>query len=137
MVPFSAACAVFAVVTLALTDPAYRNGPSGELVSGSVYVCLPFEGFIAALVATRRPRNPIGWILAATCALLSITILGEAWASWAQEGEVGGYVWAVAISEYAVALGFPLVPVAVPLLFPTGRPPTPRWNGVVVAAPPC
>ena len=82
---------------------------------------------MAALVATRRPRNPIGWMLAATCAALhhdprrGVGGLGPG--GRRRRLRVGG-----ALDQYAIALGFPLVPLDRPAAVPHGPPSTPRWR---------
>ena len=81
---------------------------------------------VGALVASRRPRNPIGWLLLASAAAYAI---GGAVASESEDGGtgaldataawVGAWIWFIAI-----------VPVATfgLLLFPAGRLPSRRWR---------
>lgn len=87
---------------------------------------------VGALVAARRPANPIGWLLLAEALL------------WTASGAIEGYgvpaetatqrpggelaLWASGWIYY-VALG--VAGVALPLLFPDGRPPSPRWRWVL------
>ena len=69
LVPLSALAAGFAIFTLVQTEPPQRDGPGGDLLSAAVYASLPLQAAVAALVVTRRPRNPIGWLLAAASVL--------------------------------------------------------------------
>jgi len=83
--------------------------------------------WIGALVASRHPRNPIGWIfgmVGLSYALNALTaaqvIYGSpssplyAWSDW-----VGSWIWIPAVFA-------PLTFVL--LLFPDGHPPSPRWR---------
>jgi hypothetical protein len=90
---------------------------------------LPFVSYLAfvlafatvgALVASRRPRNPIGWLL--LLAALSYVVGGVSVDSSATLAAwVGAWVWMAGIGPVAT---FGL------LLFPTGHLPSPRWRPV-------
>jgi hypothetical protein len=87
---------------------------------------------VGALVASRRPENPIGWIMCGaglayavggvSVAYVESTLAGgdddlvETIADW-----VSGWVWMVGIGPAATFLV---------LLFPSGRLPSPRWRPV-------
>jgi hypothetical protein len=93
---------------------------------------------VGGFVASHLPRNPIGWVLAAVPAALTCILVGESvyfHAARVQGHEPGAGaelgLW-LANSMWIPAVL--LVLVALPLLFPTGRPPTPRWRIVGWAA---
>ncbi len=108
--------------------------PPSDGVAVSVLDVAWLVGFavVGALVASHQPRNPIGWVLGAIPAALMTIFVGEAFyfhAARSDPGDPGGVaelgLW-VANSAWVPAVL--LVLVALPLLFPTGRPPTPRWR---------
>ena len=108
--------------------------PPSEGVAVSVLDVAWLVGFavVGALVASHQPRNPIGWVLGAIPALLMTIFVGEAFYFYAARsnpgdpGEVAELgLWVANWSWVPAVL---LVLVALPLLFPTGRPPAPRWR---------
>src|SRR4051812_5264542 len=93
-------------------------------------------GAVGALIATRRPRVPIGWLLLG-CGVLWSVGLWDAWPLHIVDtgGRLTGFAAFVADDNW---LPWPLV--AVPaiqlplLLLPDGRLRSPRWRPVAVAA---
>jgi hypothetical protein len=93
---------------------------------------------VGATVASRLPRNPVGWLLSAIPAFMAFLLLGEAvyWhAARARPRDPGAVaelgLWLANVWWIPTVI---LVLVFLPLLFPTGRPPTPRWRIVGWAA---
>jgi hypothetical protein len=83
---------------------------------------------VGALIATRRPEHPVGWLFLSTGLVTGVqTVTGEhAAAVLAASGASSAVAVAAWVSYQAQwALGGPLI--ALLLLFPTGRPPTRRW----------
>lgn len=88
-----------------------------------------------SILATHRPRNPIGWLflasgvaqaLAATMAPLGRLLLSINAPEWLVRTAVTVFAWSW---PWSIGLFLPLAL----LLFPDGRPPSPRWRPVVIA----
>ena len=83
---------------------------------------------IGALIAARRPRNPIGWILVLGALSLAAVLAAEAYASAALHAypSLPGGSWAaLASSQWPFFFAWPL---AVAFVFPDGRLPSRRWR---------
>jgi hypothetical protein len=131
-------------VGLAIGDPKSSSAASGPEVPGGGVLVAIFEALaltalaaIGAVVASRQPRNPIGWILCAIPLFLGMLILGSHayWSVALDQPERSG------LDEFlAWGTSWIWIPAMVPalnlfpLLFPTGRPLTPRWRPAVWAA---
>ncbi len=91
---------------------------------------------IGALVASRRPRNPIGWLLLTTAVSFGVLLLSErlAWHGLLADRAVGD-----GVSRWLWLANWAWIPAVVPvftflpLLFPTGRPLSRRWGRVLWA----
>jgi hypothetical protein len=122
----------------AILPPGAAPASEEPLLSALDVTWLVAFALVGAFVASHLPRNPIGWVLSAVPAALTSILLGESvyfHAARAHRHEPGSPadlgLWV------ANALWVPavlLVLVALPLLVPTGRPPTPRWRIVGWAA---
>jgi len=85
---------------------------------------------VGALVAYRRPGNPIGWLLCATGFFEALTAFGGEYGTYALvSGSLPGEVFALWLSSWTWLAAGSVVLFAF-LLFPDGRLPSPRWRVV-------
>jgi signal transduction histidine kinase len=103
-------------------------GLQGNALTGvATLVFIPSFATVGALLAWKRPANPIGWLLSATGLTYSVAttslLLGQfpgtrVWSHWL------GWLWLAGIGFVVFVL----------LLFPTGTLPSRRWRPVAWAA---
>ncbi len=133
----TAACAMVTAAYGFLDDgtrlPAAEGGSisgPGELMFSLMVVAFSALG---ALLATRRPRNAIGWILCFASLALAVTGWARAWYVHAEYAAPGSQPVPDALLWFAnwifVWGFFPLV-TALLLLFPDGQLPSRRWRPV-------
>ena len=125
--------AIFGVLYLSpITPPSVSQGAGGATTA--VFV-LPFATFAltGGLIAARRPRNPIGWLLIAGAGLLAVgalcsligTLLLESHNEAGRWVLLGGAIWAGGPTLATVPFSLAA------LLFPDGRLTSPRWRLLV------
>ena len=135
-----AAAAAMSITGVVLSAPAEARQNADEsfgLTVAFVTVLLVF-GLVGAVVAARLPANPIGWLFLVLALLEGVYELAAGYARHAlfvDPGSLPGPTWAAWASHWLSPLS-PLLLVAALLLFPDGRPPTPRWRWVLWACGP-
>ena len=100
---------------------------TGGLLVGGLFLVFPLVG---ALIAVRRPRNPIGWIFLADGLVWSLTNSSDYYGVYGVASP-GSIPFAVGVAGVNVWLWVPaigLLGTYVFLLFPNGRPPSRRWR---------
>ena len=110
----------------------WLDGPS-VLVEALLVVGVLVLPAVGALVASRHPENSIGWLFLGAGLLLAVSGASTEYSSWAFEARPvrpGGLVSAWLASWLFLPALFG-VPTLLFLLFPDGRPLTPRWRWVV------
>jgi hypothetical protein len=140
--------AAVAVVVIAIADPnasgpthtspsgpTAHDKPQGGYVPYAVLTAIVFSTFagVGAVVAARRPRNAVGWLIGVAALLWTLAVLsnGVYWhmafgrpdAPAASDLVAWAGTWTF-VPAFVILLGL------VPLLFPTGAPPGRRWRVV-------
>jgi hypothetical protein len=114
-----------------------RSGLTGDAFSyaGNLANAAPALAFflVGFLVATRKPANPIGWLLLALGPLSAVPLLAAQYAAYdllaGGASLPGARAAAISLNGFWIPSLFVLLLLA--LLFPTGRLPTRRWRFVV------
>jgi hypothetical protein len=131
-------CVVVAVASLIL---ALLNGRTlGEIFlawDGPSLAVLPTWtvsfSVVGALIASHRPKNPIGWIFLAEGFCYGLLSAADEYAIYALLTNPGALPWGAEASwlgQWIWAPGLGLSLVFLPLLFPDGHPPSHRWRPV-------
>ena len=117
-----------ALATTAAVLPSEAATVPAAAYEALVYVAV---GGLGVAVTRRRPANPVGWLLQLVAVALAVNAVGTdvVLRSAAVGGTPGGLVPAAAwctnwVWIAAIVPAFTLFP----LLFPTGRPPSPAWG---------
>jgi hypothetical protein len=101
-----------------------------DALTDSVPLLLAFASFmvVGALIVGHRPENAVGWILAAIALLAVLGALAEEYATFASAHGLPGASLGAWFASWAWYPTITLVLLFTPLLFPDGRPPSPRWR---------
>ncbi len=117
----------------ALFLPGQRPGLGLEVLIGLLSLAYPTVG---ALIASRFPKNPIGWIFCGMGLLYATSRLSTVYADYAllENFALPGGDYAAWFSTWAGFSGHLLGVVFLMLLFPDGKLPSRRWRIVAWAA---
>jgi hypothetical protein len=99
----------------------------GGLVGGAFFLAFPLVG---ALIASKRPKNAVGWLCLAVGALWALSGVFDYYGYYgaATPGSVPFPVVAAGISDWIWVPAVGLLGTYVLLLFPDGRLPSKRWR---------
>jgi len=88
---------------------------------------------VGALVASRQPQNAIGWLFMGIAMLVALSVFGGEYANFVANEHDGWLPGGTLAAWFYVWTWFPVLGliVLVPLLFPDGRVPGPRWRFVL------
>ena len=117
--------AALAVSAVALNSDSTIMAAAYEAV---VYIAI---GGLGVAVTTRQPANAVGWLLQLISLALALNAFGyDLYLRGSAEGVAPGPVTSLAAWCISWLWIFAIVPAFTifPLLFPTGRPPSPRWG---------
>jgi hypothetical protein len=125
---FGASVVLFVLARSAHVPGSWKSSTVGDVVLFMSYTVFPVVG---ALIASRRPRNPIGWICLADSLLWALIVAGEEYSAYGV-AIPGSVPFPVTINALLYAwLWVPavgLLGVYLLLLFPDGRLPSSRWR---------
>jgi hypothetical protein len=104
------------------------RGPEPD--NGEPFFLLAAMGFpvVGALIASRRPDNPIGWLLLALGIVFGAGLFADSYVETGATALAGVMGW---YGSVALLIWLPLGVVFLPLLFPDGRLLSPRWRWAV------
>jgi hypothetical protein len=88
---------------------------------------------VGGLITSRRPRNPVGWIVAGHAVCFSLGEFTRQYAIYGLQTEPGSLPFTVAMASPPYWIWFPgiiLMFSLLPLYFPNGRLLSPRWRPV-------
>jgi signal transduction histidine kinase len=119
-----------ATVPLVVANRA-ASAASGDIPVAVVAVSF---GFVGALVASRQPRNPTGWLFLFVALAFALGGVADEYALYAlltHRGSLPGGVWAVWLTSWWQVLLFPAGAIALLMLvLPDGRLLSRRWRWV-------
>ena len=87
---------------------------------------------VGALVASRQPRNPIGWLFLGLSLCVVLGVMGEDYPIYAlrtNPGSLPAPEWVLWVSGWTFGIAGAAVPLII-LLFPSGTVPSRRWRPV-------
>jgi signal transduction histidine kinase len=123
----------FAIVLAIQNGPALRNV---DLAGAFVQSAVPSIAIalVGGLIASRQPRNPIGWLLlsgATAAALQGLAGQYTVHTLAVDRGSLPGVEWVAWLGSTVGGLVYPGIVVLILLLFPNGRLPSARWRAVM------
>ena len=104
------------------------GGVAWTAVFGFIPITLSFA-LVGALIAVRA-GNRLGWFFLAGAAVTALSVAANTYAARTPATGLPGAAWAGWIFTVSLGITAPFF-FLVPLLFPDGRPPSPRWRPVV------
>jgi signal transduction histidine kinase len=130
------AAAIAAAVLVALagvTASLWAVGADGRITLAAILSAGVVVSFavVGAVVASARPNNRVGWLMLAGAALWAV---GNAGTDLAYRGLVAAPGRVPGVSAWAIggsalrAVGWVVVTIGIPLMFPTGHSAGPRWR---------
>jgi len=129
--------AAICVLTVVAASSAVGLALGNDGVDREIWSLLPAVvpfGLVGGFIVARRPRNPVGWLLAATGLAFTFQQLAGHYAYYGLVTDPGslpatpGAIWA---QTWLPAVGLVAAFVLMPLYFPNGRLVSPRWRPVV------
>ncbi|HEU4750198.1 MAG TPA: hypothetical protein VFT54_03995 [Acidimicrobiia bacterium] len=129
----------WAALTLAVVEiaVAWVLVGSVDAVAVAVTIYILSTGFAGAVVASRLPRHPVGWLLLAASfcfATGSLFLIYVDLTLFQRPGSIPPSHWFVLLGDIFFDIGLGVSSTFALLLFPTGRLPSRRWTPVAWAS---
>jgi Short C-terminal domain len=108
-----------------------------EVLDLWVVIALAASGLVGALIVSRHPRHPIGWMFCAAPLFFAASFITRQYAILALVVAPGMLPFGQAMAWFGFWLEIPAIALFVlflPLLFPDGHLPSPRWRPVAFVA---
>ncbi len=129
------ALALWLVLVLTLAGALALSVRNGSLQQEPAFLVLAIAmiigyGTVGAFIVARTAGNPIGWLMMVAAAAYVLAGLTSEYATYAyvtSPGSVPVGELAAWLSNWLFLIVFAPIPILV-VLFPTGRPPSPRWK---------
>ena len=120
----------------ATTDPRYADPTTFAFVVTWVAALVAFQAFatVGAIVASRKPENPIGWLFCLSAFLCQLGNAGGAYVHFAYDHALPGDVVGSILFGPSWYVGAYLGIIAPLFLFPDGKPLTRRWRPIAAVA---
>jgi hypothetical protein len=126
------------VATLVLTHLNEPDRDAGDLVFEVVGVAVLLAyATVGAVIASRRPDNPIGWLFLAAPLFAGLGVFADEYTRYAlvtSPGSLPGGGVTAALTAWPQDIGFSIMFTFVFLLFPDGRLLSPRWRAAALLA---
>ena len=127
----AAASVVFLALNGSTTHPNTIGEPVVDALFGLVYLTFPAIG---AAIAIRQPRNALGWLFLAGGLGAQLEDAALGYATYTLLKDPGSLPAGAGAALVADTVWVPTMAAGISLLlllFPTGRPPSPRWNVLI------
>ena len=121
---------VVAIVIQELVGHSVATQQEGWLARGALLGAFAAFATVGALVASRQPRNAVGWIFLSVGLLVALGVAGGEWANYTFVEEPGSLPFGRLAGWLYLWTWYPVLAqiIILPLLFPDGRPPSQRWR---------
>jgi len=129
--------AMYAAALLIIQIVGYSVATQQNTWAARLALLVAFVAFttVGALVASRQPRNAVGWMFLGVGLLVALSVFGGEYGNYALVEHPGFAPGGYLASWLYLWTWFPVqaLIVTVPMVFPDGRVPGPRWRPVLRA----